>query len=257
MAGFGAAAFTVAAGVVTLGGTSSSAVSAVPVPVVRAVLDSSPSPSPDVGSAADAGRGARTARETREAERARIGAAASRAAEQRASTLGGQADAVSTRTVQLQATIKATKAKAAATKAKAEAKKAKAEAKKAKAAVAAKAAEAARQKVIADRGYDPSVTDPREIARQIMKNTYSYGADQYSCFDYIIMRESKWDVHATNASSGAYGIPQALPGTKMATVASDWRTNPATQITWGIDYMKKRYGSPCAAKGFKASHGWY
>ena len=57
--------------------------------------------------------------------------------------------------------------------------------------------------------------------------------------------------------SGAYGIPQALPGSKMATIASDWRTNPATQIIWGIEYMKKRYGSPCGAKGFKASHGWY
>jgi SLT domain-containing protein len=71
------------------------------------------------------------------------------------------------------------------------------------------------------------------------------------------MRESKWDVNATNPSSGAYGIPQALPGSKMATIASDWRTNPATQIIWGIEYMKDRYGSPCSAWGFKSSHGWY
>ena len=106
-------------------------------------------------------------------------------------------------------------------------------------------------------GYAAGVTDPREIARQLLKNRYSYGSDQYACFDYIIMRESQWSVTATNPSSGAYGIPQALPGSKMATVAPDWRTNPATQIVWGVDYMKSRYGSPCGAKAFRASHGWY
>ena len=119
------------------------------------------------------------------------------------------------------------------------------------------AAEAAQKRALAKRGYAAGVTDPREMARQILKNKYGYGSDQYTCFNYIIMRESKWDIHATNPSSGAYGIPQALPGSKMASVASDWRTNPATQIIWGIEYMKKRYGSPCGAKGFKASHGWY
>jgi hypothetical protein len=66
-----------------------------------------------------------------------------------------------------------------------------------------------------------------------------------------------WRVDATNPSSGAYGIPQALPGSKMATIASDWRTNPATQIIWGIEYMKDRYGSPCAAWSFKSANGWY
>jgi peptidoglycan hydrolase-like protein with peptidoglycan-binding domain len=110
---------------------------------------------------------------------------------------------------------------------------------------------------LANRGYTPGTTDPREIARQIMKNKYGFGEDQYSCFNNIIMRESMWDVHATNPSSGAYGIPQALPGSKMATVASDWRTNPATQIIWAIKYMKDRYGSPCQAWGFKRAHGWY
>jgi hypothetical protein len=121
----------------------------------------------------------------------------------------------------------------------------------------AAAAEAARLKILASRGYLPGTTDPREIARQILKNKYGYGADQFACFDNIIMRESKWNVHATNPSSGAYGIPQALPGYKMATVASDWRTNPATQIIWGVHYMDSRYGSPCAAWSFKRAHGWY
>jgi hypothetical protein len=119
------------------------------------------------------------------------------------------------------------------------------------------ASEKKRKARIAKLGYEPGTTSPKSIAKQILKNKYGYGSDQFSCFDNIIMRESMWDINATNASSGAYGIPQALPGSKMATIASDWRTNPATQITWGIEYMKDRYGSPCGAWGFKSSHGWY
>jgi hypothetical protein len=119
------------------------------------------------------------------------------------------------------------------------------------------AAEKKRKARIAKLGYEPGTTSPKSIAKQILKNKYGYGSDQFSCFNNIIMRESMWDINATNASSGAYGIPQALPGSKMASIASDWRTNPATQIIWGIEYMKDRYGSPCGAWGFKGSHGWY
>ncbi len=119
------------------------------------------------------------------------------------------------------------------------------------------AAEKKRKARIAKLGYEPGTTSPRVIAKQILKNKYGYGSDQFSCFDNIIMRESMWSISATNSSSGAYGIPQALPGSKMASIASDWRTNPATQIIWGIEYMKGRYGSPCGAWGFKSSHGWY
>ncbi len=125
------------------------------------------------------------------------------------------------------------------------------------AAAEAKAAERARRERVKAQGYEPGTTDPREMAEQILQNKFGYGADQFSCFNNIIIRESNWDVDATNASSGAYGIPQALPGSKMASVASDWRTNPATQILWGIGYMKSRYGSPCAAWDFKRGHGWY
>jgi hypothetical protein len=127
------------------------------------------------------------------------------------------------------------------------------------AAAAKKAAEekAARRRALKNRGYQPGVTDPKKIARQILQNKYGYGSSQFSCFNNIIMRESMWRINATNPSSGAYGIPQALPGSKMATIASDWRTNPATQIIWGIEYMKDRYGSPCGAWGFKSSNGWY
>ena len=127
------------------------------------------------------------------------------------------------------------------------------------AAAAKRAAEekAARERALRNRGYEPGVTDPKEIARQILENKFGYGSNQFDCFNNIIMRESMWRVNATNPSSGAYGIPQALPGSKMASEGSDWRTNPATQIIWGINYMKDRYGSPCGAWGFKSSNGWY
>src|SRR4029434_1174822 len=117
------------------------------------------------------------------------------------------------------------------------------------AAAARKAAEeeAARARALANRGYQPGVTDPREIARQILQNKFGYGSNQFECYDNIIMRESKWRVDATKPSSGAYGIHKALPGSKMASVGSDWRSNPATQIIWGAKYMEDRYGSPCAA----------
>ncbi|CCK30442.1 secreted protein [Streptomyces davaonensis JCM 4913] len=80
---------------------------------------------------------------------------------------------------------------------------------------------------------------------------------QYQCFSKIVEHESGWDVNATNASSGAYGLVQALPGSKMASAGSDWKTNPATQIEWGVDYMKDRYGSACGAWNFWQANGWY
>lgn len=106
-------------------------------------------------------------------------------------------------------------------------------------------------------GYEPGTKDPREIARQMMANKYQWGDDQFQCYNNIIMRESKWDTFADNPHSSAYGIPQALPGSKMAAFGSDWRTNPATQIAWGLSYVGERYGSPCQAWSFKRSHGWY
>ncbi|MBL3668296.1 transglycosylase SLT domain-containing protein [Streptomyces sp. M2CJ-2] len=80
---------------------------------------------------------------------------------------------------------------------------------------------------------------------------------QYQCFSNIVQRESGWNPTATNASSGAYGLVQALPATKMASAGSDWKTNPATQIEWGLGYMNERYGSPCAAWDFWQSNNWY
>lgn len=117
--------------------------------------------------------------------------------------------------------------------------------------------EALHQQRVDRLGYEPGTTDPREIARQMMLNRYGWGAEQFACYDKIIMRESRWNPYADNPHSSAYGIPQALPGKKMASFGSDWRTNPATQIAWGLWYVKDRYGTPCHAWGFKASHGWY
>ncbi len=82
-------------------------------------------------------------------------------------------------------------------------------------------------------------------------------AGQLASFNKIVSHESSWNVTATNASSGAYGLVQALPGSKMASAGADWKTNPATQIKWGLNYMNERYGSPNAAWAFWQTHHWY
>jgi hypothetical protein len=84
-----------------------------------------------------------------------------------------------------------------------------------------------------------------------------FGLDQWPCLDKLWKKESGWNYKATNRSSGAYGIPQALPGKKMASAGSDWRTNPATQIKWGLGYIKGRYDTPCGAWGHSQDVGWY
>jgi len=84
-----------------------------------------------------------------------------------------------------------------------------------------------------------------------------WGDDQFACLLSLWNKESGWRVNAENKSSGAYGIPQALPGTKMATVGADWQTNPATQITWGLNYIGGRYGDPCGAWAHSQAKGWY
>jgi hypothetical protein len=82
-------------------------------------------------------------------------------------------------------------------------------------------------------------------------------SDQYTCFSSIVDHESSWDYTATNPYSGAYGLMQALPGSKMSTAGADWQTNPATQIEWGLMYMDDRYGGPCGAWDFWQANGWY
>ena len=80
---------------------------------------------------------------------------------------------------------------------------------------------------------------------------------QWTCLLDLWNRESGWRYNATNATSGAYGIPQALPGSKMATSGADWMTNPATQINWGLGYIKNRYGNPCGAWAMEEAQGFY
>ena len=80
---------------------------------------------------------------------------------------------------------------------------------------------------------------------------------EFDCLVALWSKESGWRVNAYNASSGAYGIPQSLPGSKMASAGSDWRTNAATQINWGLSYISARYGSPCAAWAHSEAYNWY
>lgn len=96
-----------------------------------------------------------------------------------------------------------------------------------------------------------SAADAQAIAKSMMS------ASSYTCFSNIVERESGWRVNATNSSSGAYGLMQALPASKYASAGADWRTNPATQIKWGLSYMNERYGSPCQAWTFWQNHNWY
>ncbi|WP_225859594.1 aggregation-promoting factor C-terminal-like domain-containing protein [Streptomyces albicerus] len=97
-----------------------------------------------------------------------------------------------------------------------------------------------------------SSTSAKAIAQKMIPNDA-----QFAAFSKIVEHESGWNVTATNSSSGAYGLVQALPGSKMASAGSDWKTNPETQIEWGLDYMKSRYGSPVGAWNFWQSNGWY
>jgi hypothetical protein len=84
-----------------------------------------------------------------------------------------------------------------------------------------------------------------------------FGLDQMPCLDKMWTHESNWRTTAENPSSKSYGIPQALPASKMAVFGSDYRSNPATQIKWGLDYITKRYTTPCGAWTFWQAHSWY
>ena len=98
--------------------------------------------------------------------------------------------------------------------------------------------------------------DPREIA-QAMLADHGWSSGEFSCLDSLWVKESGWDPQAANPTSSAYGIPQALPGSKMASAGADWETNPATQIEWGLGYISERYGSPCSAWSHSQANGWY
>jgi hypothetical protein len=95
-------------------------------------------------------------------------------------------------------------------------------------------------------------------ARQIMVTKFRWTSTaQYTCLVNLWHRESHWNHTSHNAYSGAHGIPQALPGSKMASAGADWRTNPRTQIVWGLGYIKARYSTPCGAWNAFQHKGWY
>ena len=97
---------------------------------------------------------------------------------------------------------------------------------------------------------------PRQIA-QAMLGSFGWSSSQFSCLDPLWEHESRWSVTAANPGSGAFGIPQALPGSRMASAGPDWQTSAATQITWGLRYIRDTYGSPCAAWSHEQATGWY
>ncbi len=132
----------------------------------------------------------------------------------------------------------------------------------ARAAAARAAARAGRGSAVLTSGGGPGLTaaqlDPRAVARRLMP-AYGFGPSQWGCLNSLWNGESGWRWSATNPSSGAYGIPQSLPASKMATAGPDWLVNPVTQIRWGLSYLKRAYGSPCRAWSMWLSRSphWY
>ncbi|GAA3110767.1 hypothetical protein [Kribbella aluminosa] len=97
---------------------------------------------------------------------------------------------------------------------------------------------------------------PKEVAMNLLPD-HGWSQSQFSCLEKLWNKESRWKVSAANPTSSAYGIPQALPGIRMAAYGSDWRTNPVTQIKWGLDYIEATYGSPCGAWAHSMAKNWY
>jgi hypothetical protein len=102
----------------------------------------------------------------------------------------------------------------------------------------------------------PETGSIKEFAYGLVRDN-NWGRDQYSCLVALWERESNWRWDAMNKSSGAYGIPQSLPGRKMAEMGADWATNPETQVRWGVSYIKSRYGAPCGAMAHSNKFNWY
>ena len=122
----------------------------------------------------------------------------------------------------------------------------------------AQAAAAAAQAAAAEALAAANTPDgARATARGLAASTYGWGDDQFQCLDKLWQKESGWSYTAYNASSGATGIPQSLPGSKMASAGADWETNATTQIIWGLGYINGSYGTPCSAWSHSQSMNWY
>ncbi len=118
----------------------------------------------------------------------------------------------------------------------------------------------AAQKAAAARAAAATTPAPSGSPQQIataMLGSFGWSASEFACLDPLWEHESGWSTTADNAGSGAYGIPQALPGSRMASAGPDWQTDAATQIKWGLEYIKDTYGSPCAAWDHEQATGWY
>jgi len=103
---------------------------------------------------------------------------------------------------------------------------------------------------------DRAQSDPKAVGRLLAADR-GWGDGQFACLDSLWTKESRWRWNANNGSSGAYGIPQSLPGSKMSSFGSDWATNPVTQIKWGLQYISGRYGTPCGAWAQSQATNWY
>ncbi|ROR46686.1 transglycosylase SLT domain-containing protein [Kitasatospora cineracea] len=229
------------------------------------VLAGSPQLSSDVFGPSPSASASTSASDSASAQAAAEASASAEAAAAASASASAQAAAEASASASAQAEAEASASAAASASAEVAAKaKASAEA-KARASASASAASRAQQRPSLSASPSPSAGGsgsgsgsssaysgtPQQIAAQIVP------AGQLQCFSNIVERESSWSVHATNSSSGAYGLMQALPGSKMASAGADWRDNPVTQIKWGLAYMNETYGSPCAAWSFWQAHNWY
>ena len=97
----------------------------------------------------------------------------------------------------------------------------------------------------------------KKVAKSILMDEYGFAEKEYKCLNQLWTKESNWNYKARNKNSGAHGIPQALPATKMNVVSTDWRTNPVTQIRWGLRYISIRYETPCKAWAKHKRSNWY
>jgi hypothetical protein len=126
----------------------------------------------------------------------------------------------------------------------------------AKAAAAQAARTAAQQTAAQSPATSTPSGSPEQIAQQML-GQFGWPASQFSCLYPLWEHESGWNPSAENPGSGAYGIPQALPGSQMASAGANWQTNPAIQIKWGLTYIQSRYGSPCGAWAHEEADNWY
>jgi murein DD-endopeptidase MepM/ murein hydrolase activator NlpD len=154
------------------------------------------------------------------------------------------------------AAAKAAAARAAAARAAAQATAARRAAAAKAPAKAAVQQQAAQQQAAQQQAASVPSGSPQQIAKQMLIE-FGWSSGQFSCLQPLWAHESGWNPYAQNPSSGAYGIPQALPGSKMASTGGDWQSNPATQIRWGLTYIQGNYGSPCGAWAHEQSDGWY